>query len=70
MVGNAIAVTPNPTAAIATQARLKLRSRNSSSDSSGSPFVRACHTTNTASTAMPATISDHTEIGPEIVPQS
>ena len=70
MVGNAIAVTPKPTAAIATQARLKLRSRNSSRDSSGSSFVRACDTMKTTSTAMPATISDHTEIGPSIVPQS
>ena len=63
-------MTPNPTAAIATQARLKLRSRNSCSDSSGSAFMRACQPTNTASTTRPATISDHTEIGPAIVPQS
>jgi len=70
IVGNAIAVTPNPTAAIATQARLKLRSRNSCNDSSGSFVVRACHATNTPSTTTPAMISDHTETGPTIGPQS
>ena len=63
-------MTPNPTAAIATLARLKLRSRNSASGSSGSGCVRACQATNTASTTRPAMISDHTETGPAIVPQS
>ena len=63
-------MTPNPTAAIATQARLKLRSRNSDSVSSGSRVVRACQTTKTPYTTTPAVISDHTETGPAIVPQS
>ena len=60
----------NPTVVIAMFARLKLRSANSASGSSGSRRLIACYPTNTASTTSPAMISDHTEIGPVIVPQS
>src|SRR3954452_24151137 len=68
--GNDIEVTPNPTVAMASAAMLKLRSRNSDSEISGSALLRACQSRNTPSTTIPAMISDQTEIGPAIVPQS
>ena len=67
----AIAVIAADTALMPRLASEKLRSRNRASGSRGSlRFCTACHTTNSASTTMPAMISDQTLIGPTIVPQS
>ena len=60
----------NPTVVIATLASEKFRSWNRLNGTSGSRRFRDCHQTNTRSTATPVPMSDHTEIGPLIVPQS
>ena len=65
-----MAVIAKPIEEIATLARLKLRSRNSDSGTSGSRRFLASQTMKTASTSRPPTISAGTVITPVIVPQS
>ncbi len=50
-------------------AREKLRSRNSSSGTSGSRFTRDCHHTNAPNRIAPTMSNSGTEIGPAICPQ-
>ncbi len=70
MIGNAIAVIANPIAEMQTLPRLKLRSLNSDSGTSGSWRLRASQTTNSARMSRPAPISSGTEMTPVMVPQS
>jgi hypothetical protein len=60
----------NPTIAIAMFDQVKFRLRNSPIGTSGSFFVRAWYQRNRPSTTTPAMMRLHTEIGPQITPQS
>ena len=70
MSGSAWPVTTKPTIAMPKFDREKLRSRKRLSGSSGSLFVTACCQTKRPSSTRPTTIRLHTEIGPQITPQS
>ena len=67
--GRDMQVMVNPTAVMAALASEKLRSRNSLRGSSGSPLLKACHTTNRASMTRPPMMRLHTLIEPTMVPQ-
>ena len=70
MSGSDMLVTAKPTVEIARFETAKLRSRNSSSGTSGSVFVLACVQMKMPITITPAMITIQTVIGPQITPQS